>query len=200
MISDLLVSAVGGVISLFVFWRRLKEDYDKEQIFATVFFVLGGLFLGQIIAVWFLPIFWFWLVLAGEFLGLTLAIWRFRLHFYETLEAGVAAQLPWLTLVFLNEAIKKADFISFIGFCVLSGLIAIFHFADIHYKSFTWYRSGRIGIAGLLTLVIFFTLRMALAYFNAPVLSFAGSSEKFLSLIALLAFGLMAAFLARQKK
>lgn len=181
MLAKIVFNILGILVFFFVFWKRLKEDYTAGQIFTTGLYMIIGISLTVIISTKFLEPWWFWLSFAGAALGLTLGVLRFKLRFFETFEAGVAATLPWLGVVFLSDSIEKSNPISLIGFMVIILLIALFYFLDAHYKKFAWYKSGRVGFTGLTSLGLLLLLRVAVAPVIPDVLSFSGKYEAIIS-------------------
>jgi hypothetical protein len=195
----ILINLLGALVFLFFFWRRLREDYSGTQIFTTAFYILIGVSLGFLISFNFFSLWWFWLSLVGTLLGLVLGIWRNKLRFFEVLESSLMAFLPWLVLIFLSDSILKSNPISLIFSVLIFGLMGVFYYLDDHYKGFVWYRSGRIGFAGLTTAGLFFLIRMALATFFSFVLSFSGKSDIFLSGICAFILFLLIYHLARSE-
>jgi len=177
---------LGIFIFLFLFWRRLKEDYTPNQIFGTAFYALFGALGANLISIYFLPSWWFWLDLFGALLGVTLGILRFHLRVFETLEALVLATLPWFGLILLSDFIETTGVSSGVGATVILVLVGLFYFLDTHYKGFTWYKSGRVGFSGLTVAGAFFLIRAAVAATSVNVLSFVNGKEAVLS--GLLAF------------
>src|SRR5258708_32013600 len=58
-----LVGFLVGILGfLFLFWRRLKEDYTSDQIFSFGFLLVGALLIGSILGllVHTPPGLWFW--------------------------------------------------------------------------------------------------------------------------------------------
>lgn len=199
MLTNIVFHTLGFFIFLYLFWRRLKEDYISNQIFSTAFIVLLGLILVNLLANNFFPAYWFWSSLIGVFIGLAVGILRFKLRIFEILEAAVFSLLPWLALTFLNDSMVNSKSSSFIGFFVLTLLVTLFIVIDKHYKKFTWYKSGRIGFTGLSTAGLFFLIRSIVALTFDNVLSFSGKYDAYLS--ALIAFSsfLLVFNLARAK-
>lgn len=181
MLAKIVFNLLGVLVFLFVFWKKLREDYTTGQIFTTGLYIIVGISLAVIISTKFLESWWFWLSFIGVALGLVLGVLKFKLRFFETFEAGVAATLPWLGIVFLLDSIEKSNLASFIGFIVIILLIALFYFLDAHYKKFTWYKSGRVGFTGLTTLGLLLLLRAAVAPIIPDVLSFSGKHEAIIS-------------------
>lgn len=199
MIENILVFFLGALFFLFLFWKRLKEDYVSKDIFSTAFYILAGITLSWLVSRNFLPQWWFWLALLGVVLGGTWAVVKFRLRVFEVLEALVFGLLPWLSLIFLLDAVKNENTLSLIGFLVILIFLLSFVAIDSRYKRFTWYKSGRVGFSGLIILGFFFLLRTFIAGSFTDMLSFAGRPDSVLSgTVAFISF-LMIFNIARQK-
>lgn len=199
MFYNVFFTFLAVLIFLFVFWKRLKEDYTHELIFTTGFFVLAGLFLGNFVSSRFFPTWWFWTSFLGAFTGIFVGILRFKLRIFETLEAGIIGLIPWVGLILLQDSIENSSLVSFLAFIVVLGLIVLFFFFDAHYKKFTWYKSGRVGFSGLATLGLFFLVRSAIAPISPNVLSFVGKYEAIISGILAFVFFLLVFNLSRRQ-
>ena len=175
------VSLLGALVFLFVFWKRLKEDYAVEMIFETCFYVLLAILIGWLISLKFSPEYFLWAVFASSILGLYIGVLRFKLRFYEALETLVIASLPWLSFIFLKDSVVNSSLSSFIGFLVILIIIFAFYFLDTHYREFTWYKSGKVGFAGLSTLAIIFAIRTATFLAGIRMLSYLYHYEAILS-------------------
>lgn len=178
---NLGVNLLGILIFLFIFWKMLKEDYVGEIIFSSSSFILLGIFVGYILSLRFIPPWFFWLEFIGAIFGLLISINRFKVRFYEAMEASLVGLLPWLGLTFLLDSITSSSLVSFIAFLTCLALIFFYYFLNLKYKSFSWYRSGKIGFSGLSVLGIIFLIRSSVAIFLIPVLSFVGKAEVFVS-------------------
>lgn len=192
MLVNIAVMVLALLIFLFLFWKRLEEDYSVEIIFKSATFILLGIGVGWALSAKFFPAWFFWTSTIGGLIGLTFAILRFRVKFYETLEAFIISSLPWLGLIFLTDSAIRASLSSFLAFVAILIMVFVSYYLDTHYKRFTWYRSGKIGFAGLAVAAIFFLVRTAIAIVKVPMLSFAGSSEAVISgMMVMVSLGLL---------
>lgn len=191
LLISLVLNFLGLILFLFLFWRRLKEDYSREIVFSSAFWLVLGLGLGWVVAHQYFPAWVFWFEAFGALLGFSLGVFKYSLRFFETFEATFLALLPWLTLSSLWLAPVVA------GFCL--ALILIGLYLNRRYKSFTWYKSGRIGLVGLVTAGTFFVGRAALAIFNPRMLFLAGRSEAILSGITAFTIFLLVYNLAKEQ-
>jgi hypothetical protein len=181
VLTNLFINLAGVIIFLFLFWKKLREDYTGNQIFSTAVLALTGIGLGFLISLKFFPLGWFWLEFILALLGFTLGIVKFNLRPFELIEAAVVSLAPWLSLIFLSDSVVKINLSSFLAFFSVVCLTTFYIFLDSHYKNFGWYASGRIGFSGLATLGSFFLLRAILAYFFPFVISFIGRLEVIVS-------------------
>jgi hypothetical protein len=145
MLVNILVSIFGILIFLFLFWKRLKEDYSAEIIFKVCFYILVGTGAGWALSIILFPVWFFWLAFTGGVLGFAIAFFLLKVKFYETLEAFIIGFLPWLSLIFLKNSVETSSLSSFLGFLAILILTFVSYYFDTHYKKFNWYLSGRIG-------------------------------------------------------
>ncbi|KKT67197.1 MAG: hypothetical protein UW61_C0014G0008 [Candidatus Curtissbacteria bacterium GW2011_GWC1_44_33] len=128
MIDSIVTTLAGMILFLFLFWRRLKEDYPSSQIFTTAFYVLVGILLGYFVSLRVSPLSWFWIELVGITLGFGVGILRYKFRFFEVLEALTLGLLPWLGLFFLRDSINSSSLASFLAFFAVTCLITLFAF------------------------------------------------------------------------
>ncbi len=184
---------------MFVFWRRLKEDYSSDIIFQTATAILVGMGLGLLMSKLFLPLWFFWLALAGSLAGMLLMVSKFKLKKFETFEAFVLASLPAISVMLFEDSIIHSTLSSFLAFVASLVFIFIAYWIDQNYKSFTWYKSGKIGFTGLSTSALFFLVRTVVAITGISVVSFVGRFEAIGSgIIGLVCLGLLI-YLGREK-
>ncbi len=181
MLIKIVLSILSVYVFLYLFWQRLKEDYARNQIFTTSFYLLFGMALGYMLARSFAHAWWFWLSLAGSILGIVIGILRFKLRVFETFEAGLLGGLVFLGTVYLYDWVIYIKLSSAVGFVIILALFVLFLILDKHYKRFTWYKSGKVGFTGLSITGIFFLIRTLVALKYPNVLFFAGSYDSLIS-------------------
>src|SRR4029078_9991371 len=104
----------GGVICfLYFFWNRLKEDYISTLTFNSAFYILLGILVFYVIGRFLLlphinfagfeSGFLFWFCALGSILGLLLGILRYKLRFFETLEAYGVGLMYVVLSVFIYD-------------------------------------------------------------------------------------------------
>jgi hypothetical protein len=199
MLAGILLNILGVIIFLFLFWRRLKEDYTQSAIFTTSAYMLLGIAAASFLTKRFFPSAWFWASFLAIVLGLSGGLLRYRMRVFETIDAAAVSLMSWLALIFLLDSINNSSLASLIGSLVILVLIILFFVFDRHYKRFSWYKSGRIGFSGLTVLGLFFLARAAIAVSLQDMLSFSGKYEVFLSAILAFVSFLLVFNLARQK-
>jgi hypothetical protein len=197
MIYTILVDIFGILIFLFLYWRRLKEDYISNIIFISAFYSLIGLSVFYALSKYFLSQWWFWSSFIGLNLGFFISVRRFRLRFYESFETLLASITPWFGLLFFADSIKSSDWFSFGYFLLIVATLFTYRYLSKAYKGFSWYRSGRVGFAGLTTYGIFFLVRGVIAIFFPFMLSFVRGYEAIISGLVAFLFFLMIYNLSR---
>ncbi len=188
----IIISLVIGILgSLFLFWRELKEDYDNNQIFSYGFIVSAFIIVGFLIGIFlktkipssniFNPAgIWFWTSFIGGVIGWVIAYFKFRFKFFETLEAGSVGFVFFIFVVNLLNSLQPVN-VKAILFALFSGfLVLIFYMLDSRYKTFSWYKSGRVGFSGLAILAIFFLVRAVVALADPSMVSFVGKGDAIL--------------------
>ena len=199
MAIEIILNAVGLFLFLFIFWKKLREDYISIQIFNTATFIIIALIVTNIVSDRLFQASKFWLNFSGVSLGLTVGIVRYKLRGFETLEAAIIGLFPWLGLTLLSESIANSSTPSFIAAVFMFVLVFLYIIFDKHYKRFSWYKSGRVGFSGLTVLGLFFLTRAFVAAAFDNVLSLAMKYEGVLSGIAAFIAFLAVFNLARQK-
>jgi len=195
----LIFSGIVGILGfLFFFWRRLKEDYTSTQIFSFAFivltFMLSGLFIGLGLYNFSHTNYfssqgvWFWGAVIGTIVGFEIGYLKFKLRFFETLEATGISFIFFILTIFLGSSLKQIN-VKYLAVSLFLGfLIVLFYFLEARYKKFTWYKSGKIGFSGLMVLGIFFLMRSVVALIDPSMLSFIGKFDAIADSIAAFLF------------
>lgn len=187
MLSILLTTLclfLSSLAFIFLFWKRLKEDYTRNQIFKTAFAILlVFLFVG--IASKLLINFhsasnifnpsglWLWLALISSFLVFLFCQNKFKMRFFETLEA--------LTVSLFAFALGASLLLLPLATIFFAALLGLFFLINQKYRHFKWYKSGKLGLAGLVGLGTFFTVRAIVALINPNMVSFMGKVDALVS-------------------
>lgn len=186
MLVNLATLFFGLFIFLFIFWKKMKEDYAAEIIFKSASYILTGVVIGFLVSKSFFAEWFLFSEFFGVLVGVYIAMVRFKLKFYEILDSTILAFLPWVSLMFLSDSVTQLSFNSFMSFLFMLVVIFLYYYFDTHYRNFAWYKSGKVGFSGLLSLAIIFITRSALATFGITVISFVNKYEAIVS--GLLAF------------
>jgi hypothetical protein len=184
MWTAIALNLLGFFVFLFIFWKKLKEDYIGNQVFSSAIYITVGVLASYFLSDKFFSAWWFWAGFLGFIVGLVIATIHFKLRFYETFEAAIIAFLPWLSFVFLADAIRSSSWFS-LGISVFTLIfVFLFGFLNSRYRDFGWYKSGKIGFAGLTTLGVYFLTRGVVAIILPFMLSFVRNYEVMLSGLA----------------
>jgi hypothetical protein len=181
MILTVLINLISIFIFLYILWYKLKEDYSPSLIFSAGFTIVILVVLVNLVALRFFPSYWFWVSFVGTILAVLISILKYKLSFYEFFDSIVISLHPWLGLIFLDKLASSLDasvLILVLQVIVTSILYLIF---DKNYKSYSWYRSGRVGFSGFAVIGAFFILRSAIALGFGDMISFIGPKDAIVS-------------------
>lgn len=172
------------IFFLFSYWKNLKDDHTSETIFSSGFILLCSAIavamLIQLLGKGIVPtrIFsprglWFWGGAAG-FLGAMFFIARkHSIRFFELFESATVSMLLGLLVISIIELLEARTPATIAVSVILFLLVLFYHFLRRNYKSFSWYKSGRVGFASLATIsLFFFTKAISAIFFYAPMVSF----------------------------
>lgn len=172
----ILFSLVSFFTYLFFLWKNLREDYDVGRVFtfgiATFFAFIIGSLLGRI-----LGNFWYWIGLVCFVAVSVLLIRRFEFRIIEVIEASTPGILIVHLLLFLLGLLRNQSINHIL--MVLLGLLLIILFVVLkkNYKRFTFYKSGRLGFASLVTLGLLYLIRAITALVAPHTISHIGVFE-----------------------
>jgi len=113
--------------------------------------------------------------------ALLIIIKRFKFRFFETVEASGIAMLFWSVSVFLSNFVANKTLTSALAVILPATLIAVYYLFEGKYRGFSWYKSGRAGFSGFITLGIFFFTRVVFALIEIPMISLVGRLDVLLS-------------------
>ncbi len=178
----MVIANILGIFTfLYLLWRTLKDDYHYEKIFNLAATVLLGFVLGLAVSTYFDNYYWFWIEGFGILVAFLIVIKKQKMKFFESFEGLTIGLVTWISFVFLGDSVTKSSLSSFLAFWVCLICIFIFFFIKSFYRGIIWYKSGRIGFAGLLTAIIFFLIRAAGSLFYTNTISFVGRTDTYLS-------------------
>lgn len=180
---------VSVILYLFILWKRLKDDYTPNLIFSTAFTTLVIALFFYLLAFKFIPSLAFWFMFGGFVFGISFNIFRYKYKSHEIADAFIIAVLPGLSLYYLVHAIEFFNWHYLVYFALNFALIILYIYLNISYKEFGWYKSGRVGFSGYVTLGCFFLVRGAIALIFPDMVSFSGKAEVVVSgILALVSF------------
>lgn len=166
-----LILVLGVFLSLFLFWKFTRDDYEDSDIFALWFIALTGGFVGFFIV----DLFWradsLLIGLAVAVLLGTLRARRLKMKLFEILEASVPSVFLFLLFVLLSWAVTGITIGLIADVIIIVLMLVLFFFLKANYRRFLWYPSGRVGFASLATVAIYFIIRGLVASFTPMVLS-----------------------------
>ena len=177
----IIANFIGILIFLYMLWRVLKDDYHFEKIFNLGFIILSVFLLNSFILKYLLSEYWFWINLFSLVLASLFIIKRQKMKFFEILNAMVIGLLPWLSMIYINDAINNSSLSSFVIFWVVLICVFLYFFSSANYRRFSWYKSGRIGFSGIVAALIFFLFRFVSAFLNSSIISYVGVLEVYFS-------------------
>jgi len=142
------------ILASFVFWRNLKEDYSDEEIFSVSILIFIFSFLGERV-----------FSLQGAFLGAIFPLAFFsRIKKWDFWLAADALVFPLLIAgaAFNFQEPLKIFLLAIVGF--------LGWWAKENYRSFSWYKSGKVGFLICFSTLSFFSLFLILEIFIYKVL------------------------------
>lgn len=171
MITNIILILVGILIYLFIFWRRLKDDYITNQIFGVAFFSVFALLLSITASYWF-PNLWFWISLLSVLIAGIIGAIKHRIKLFEYFDAQISGFIPLLMIGFILGSINNWDVVNYLIVLLLFGILVFNVYLNGSFKKFKWYRSGNAGFPAMVTLAIIMLTRIAVAVVNPWMLSF----------------------------
>ena len=188
-----IASSILGVVSfLYIYWKKMRHDYTRDMVFASGFSIILLVLLTTFISFYivkYIPVtnifdssqLWFWGAVTGYIIAFSLNIINSKFKFFESLEASSIGLFAWLGFISVASGIANQDLESLLASGVVVILFMIYLVLERKYRRFTWYKSGRVGFAGLTTLGLFFLIRSGISIYGGSMLSLAGRVEIVLS-------------------
>lgn len=181
MLLTIIINLISVFIFLYILWTRLKEEYSSSLIFSAGFTISAFVVLGNIITFRLFPKYWFWASFLGVAIGIIISIYKYKFSFYEFCDSVIISLHPWLGLILLDRFATTLDVRVLVLFSQVVFTAIMYFVFNKHYKSFSWYKSGRVGFSGFAVVGIFFILRSVIALTFSNMLSFIGSSDAIVS-------------------
>lgn len=179
IVLQVVILGFGILISLFIVWKKLREDYPDNEIFLLSLGIIAGAaagYFGATLAHLVVGDLRFWGAVFGGFSAGIALTRKLSMRGFEVLEAFVPAsavyllfvwvtRVPWLSFGRTPEFLR---ILAGLGIVVLSLLVYLYFSKS--YRRFLWYPSGKLGLASLVSLVFFFLGRAVLANIASGVL------------------------------
>ncbi|KKS77690.1 MAG: hypothetical protein UV74_C0013G0124 [Candidatus Woesebacteria bacterium GW2011_GWB1_43_14] len=184
VIPLILLVIIGALVFLFLYWKKLRDDYSRDTVFTTGLFVVigsiaggvGGNLLSKVLMenrVFVPQGTWFWGSVLVSFVFFLFGVRKKKLRFFETFEAYGMGIIVWFAIF--------ASILYWPLSLVLIMFFILYLILNKYYKRFNWYQSGRVGFSGLTTLGLVFLLRSLVAVFFPTMLSFVGRVDSIVS-------------------
>jgi prolipoprotein diacylglyceryltransferase len=187
-----LLVPLAFVVASFILWRNLKEDYSEEEIisltiYLTLVFLLGARLVHIIyhfegfqfsLLKWLLVVHYPGFSFFGGFLACLglLVFWskKKKWDFWQVAEVIVPTWFLVLVLVASGLYLTSGKLI-FLGEAFL-GLLLLFmsRFLKKNYRSFIWYKSGKLGFVSCLSTATFMMSKLMLEIFSRSSLYLEG--------------------------
>ena len=172
MLVNLILISLGILAYLFFCWRRLKDDYPANQVFSASLIILCSAFVFSQVFKHFVSGWWFWGGISGILIAFCVSVYKYKLKFYENLEAFGIGFLIILAMIFFSDSVIASSISSLGFFLIILALIILFFVMEMKYKELSWYKSGKIGFSGLFILGLFFMIRSLIAIVYPHMLSY----------------------------
>lgn len=155
----------GSVISSFLIWRKMRSDFSNDEIFGftlnMMFGVVAGCMIGSVIETGRLPGLSGWGITLGGWWALRRWCAKQKWDFWELFD-WIALSGLWLWFLgsmFYGYEARLALVGSFTG-------IMMTWVVRKNYRKFRWYPSGKDGIIGLFSVLVFAIYEVVVAVIN----------------------------------
>lgn len=160
------------VFSSFSFWRKLKEDYKEEAVFALNLLLLAGA--GVFYALSFFLLrnkgFSFPVTFAGVVLILKMWSLKTKSNVWEIFDALALSFIYFLFFVGVGYFASTGSYwdLKYIGAALVSW--TVYEFSKNKYRSFSWYKSGKTGFLFWEASFVVFLVLSVLAFADTDAL------------------------------
>ncbi len=155
MTAMIIANSIGVFLFFFLLWKTLKDDYHYEKIFNLSFILLGCAIVFWLISGYVEESYRFIFIFFGSFIVFTFGLIKQKMNFYESFEGFVISFLAWYAVFTLQITISQSSLSSFLSFWMTLISIFIFYVSKTYYRSFSWYKSGKVGFASIVSLIFF---------------------------------------------
>lgn len=171
------------LVGLFILWKKLRDDYIASQIFSLGFLIYFSVLIYFVSRKYFSFPYSEWLVLLIPFLITLIYSKRNRLRLNEVVNALVPSYLVahfyfYVTLIIAGY---RTNYI--IAIFVILVLTLIFSVTEKKFKNFSWYKSGKVGISGLLIFALMCIINAIIALLSPSMVFFSGKLNAIILII-----------------
>lgn len=176
------------LISLFILWRKIREDYLSSQIFGLAFLIYFSVIVYILTRPLYVIKFSEWVVIIVPVI-IILVYCRFaRMRLNEVMNALV----PGILVSYLNYyvyAVFSGNTFLILAIIPLILLGFLFAYLEKNFKKLHWYKSGKVGFSGFVVLTILLAGNSIIAFVAPAMVFFSG---KINAVILLLIAGISA--------
>ena len=166
---------------MYLFWRRLYEDYSRKTIFNSFFIIVISISVFSLVYSYavaiLIPNAWFWAAVLGFTTGLMIAVRRYETDLYLVFETLAPGVLFWVGIVSFALSLAIESIPSIVFSLLTLAVILMFLYLQKIYKRFTWYKSGKVGFAGMVAVAVYFIIRAVFALAASDVISLVGRMD-----------------------
>lgn len=153
----------------------MREDYDINKLFSYGLATFFAMIIGVGVGIW-AGNYWFWLAMIAYAVMAIILIRKFHFRPIEIIEGSTPGFL-FINLLLLLHGLSRGGTATVVLFLFTVFLLILFFILKANYKRFTWYKSGRLGFASLITLGLLFLARAITSVTAPQVISHVGVLE-----------------------
>jgi len=188
LLINTLISVPFFLTSLFILWKKLRDDYIASQIFSLGFGIYFSLVAGFLLFHFFKFSYSEWFIVAAPVVVVLYLSNRGRMRLNELVNA--LAPLLYVSNIYyyLMLVILRNNYFGLIGVFLSVFFLVIYFLLEKNYKKLQWYKSGKIGFSGLFVLSVYFFMNSALAILIPDMVFFSGKINAIISMLLGLIF------------
>ena len=188
LLINTLISVPFFLTSLFILWKKLRDDYIASQIFSLGFGIYFSLVAGFLLFHFFKFSYSEWFIVAAPVVVVLYLSSRGRMRLNELVNA--LAPLLYVSNIYyyLMLVILRNNYFGLIGVFLSVFFLVIYFLLEKNYKKLQWYKSGKIGFSGLFVLSVYFFMNSALAILIPDMVFFSGKINAIISMLLGLIF------------
>jgi hypothetical protein len=169
----ILFIVISFFIYLFFLWKFLREDYDPHRVFSFGIATFIATLIGTGVGIWMGNV-WFWTGLMGYVVMTIILARKFEFRIVEIIEASTPGYFVIYLAILFYGLSNSGGLATIILLAVTFLLLILFFVLKRNYKRFTWYKSGRLGFASLISIGLLFLVRAITSVVAPDVVSHIG--------------------------